>query len=129
MSAAPNGQVAGRAVLPEPPSPAEAEGGEQPRDVAADLRRAIDNCLIAASHGHQWLKVDHPPLNAPFAAGVKHYGEPNAALELWAICRSIEVMREPFEARVRMTVTAAPITRPAAEVPSALEPAATQRRL
>ena len=41
----------------------------------------------------EWLnKGDRPPppLSAPFAEGLKHYGNPpSAPLDLWAVCRGI----------------------------------------
>ena len=79
----------------------------------AELWRAIDACVLAESHLRHWLKDDHPPLTAPLAAGVKHYGELSAPFDLWAGCRGIERLRNAADAWRRATAPVA-ITRPEA---------------
>jgi hypothetical protein len=68
------------------------EGATEP-ELWAELWRAIDACVLAESHLRRWLKDDHPPLSVPLAEGMKHYGNPSAALDLWAGCRGIERLR------------------------------------
>ena len=101
----------GSAIASEPELVA-GDGGTE-AELWAELWRAIDACVLAESHLRHWLKDDHPPLTAPLADGIKHYGELSAPFDLWAGCRGIERLKHAADAWRRATAPVA-ITRPEA---------------
>lgn len=70
-----------------------------------DLIRAVDAVLIAGHGQRHWLTKDHPPLTAPLADAVKHYGGPSAPLDLWMMCAALERLERTWKGDVEYTRT------------------------
>lgn len=63
-----------------------------------ECSRAISAVLLASHGQRHWLKEPHPPWNATDALAVAHYGGPSAGLDLWRMCRAVEMLRVACEA-------------------------------
>lgn len=73
-----------------------------PHTLTPALATAIDNAIIAASHGRKWLLDGHPPFTATLAEGLAAYGglpEKNAGFDLWCLVRVVEAVRGEWEWR------------------------------
>ena len=70
-----------------------------------ELIRAIDAVLIAGNGQRHWLTPGHPPLDAPLADAVKHYGGPSVLLDLWMMCAALERLERVWKGDVEYTRT------------------------
>lgn len=62
-------------------------------DTHPTTERAISAVLLASHGQRHWLKEPHPPFTATDALAVAHYGGPSAGLDLWRMCRAVEMLR------------------------------------
>ncbi|MEJ0015690.1 MAG: hypothetical protein WDN25_03840 [Acetobacteraceae bacterium] len=60
----------------------------------AELRRAIDDCLIGGNHLSSLLGADAPPASASTAEAISHYGPESPTFQLWMTWRAIARLRQ-----------------------------------
>jgi len=77
----------------EPQVPPSGRTGEQLFQDLHDLGRAIDNLLVAHHGLRASLPDPHPPFDVDFATAVTFYGDRQALLHLWNVCRLTERLR------------------------------------